>query len=105
MLIVGLVCSNLSGQVALAAETETTTPTIRLYMQKPNDWGTPAIHIWNKEAVIKGDDPVYIKGNWNTSKPQLFKDNSNGLYYVDVTLKSWDGFQLIDTKTGRVQNR
>ena len=100
MLIVGLVCSNLSGQVVLAAESETTTPTIRLYLQKPEDWTTPAIHVWNEEAVIKSDGTIFIE-SWNADKPKLYKDSSNGLYYVDVTLKSWYGFQFINAETGK----
>lgn len=95
ILIVGLICSGLAGNVAFAAETTDTIPTIRLYLQKPDDWGTPAIHMWNEDAVVEGDGMVFVK-SWNASKTKLCKDSSSGLYYVDVTLKSWYGFQIMD---------
>ena len=97
ILVVGLVCSGFSGKVAFAAETTDSIPTIRLYLQKPDDWGTPAIHIWNEDAVVEGDGTVFVK-SWNTSKAKLYKDASSGLYYVDITLKSWYGFQIMDAE-------
>lgn len=100
LLIIGMVCNTCSYHVVLAAETQEKVPTIRLYLQKPEGWTTPVIHMWNEDAIVKGDGEQFVPA-WNTSKTKLYKDASSGLYYVDVTLKGWHGFQMIDAESGK----
>lgn len=99
-LIVGMVCSGFSYHVVFAAETTENLPTIRLYLQKPEGWGTPAFHIWNEDAVVKGDGEVFVP-SWESEKTKMFKENSGELYYVDVKLKGWHGFQFIDAESDK----
>lgn len=99
LLIVGMTCSSFSCDAVFAAETKESIPTIRLYLEKPEGWTTPAFHVWNEDAVVNGDGEVFVQA-WDASETKLFKEASSGFYYVDVTLKGWHGFQFIDAESG-----
>lgn len=77
------------------------TPTVRLYLEKPDNWTTPVINMFDSSATVNNDG----QGNgtivqWgNQEKPKLALDSSNGLYYVDVQSSVWDGFQFVDAET------
>lgn len=94
-MMLGLVPSNFS-IVAKAAE----VPTLKLYLEKPSDWTTPVVNIWNTAATVEGNGTADIKG-WqnNRTQPKLYQDETLGLYYVEVTNPNWTGFQFVDAET------
>lgn len=76
------------------------TPTIRLYLEKPDDWTTPVINMFDSGATVNNNGA----GNativaWSQEKPKLALDSSSGLYYVDVQSTKWDGFQFVNAET------
>lgn len=105
-MIIGLAPANFT-LTANAAETTTTKSKIRIYFEKPDDWETPVINVWDTGATVEGgamtevfgwkDDalttdpsnPVYQK------KPALIEDSGN-FWYVDVTSDDWLGLQFVD---------
>ena len=92
-MILGLVPSNYS-IVAKAAE----APTLKLYVEKPSDWTTPVVHVWNNNAVIDGNGTATITA-WGQEKTKLYKDETSGLYFVNVTNPNWTGFQFVNAET------
>ena len=94
-MMIGLVPSDFS-IVAQAAE----VPTLKLYVEKPSDWTTPVVNIWNTAATVEGNGTADIKG-WrdNKTQPKLYQDETSGLYYVEVTNPDWSGFQFVDAET------
>ena len=75
-----------------------TSPTIRLYLDKPSTWSIPVIHVWDAGATVNNHDAgnATISQWGNQEKPMLALDNSTGLYYVDVQSSKWEGFQFVD---------
>ena len=75
-----------------------TSPTIRLYLDKPSTWSIPVIHVWDTGATVNNHDAgnATISQWGNQEKPMLALDNSTGLYYVDVQSSKWEGFQFVD---------
>lgn len=76
------------------------TPTIRLYLEKPDDWTTPVINMFDSGATVNNNGA----GNatiaaWSQEKPKLALDSNTGLYYVDVQSAKWDGFQFVNAET------
>lgn len=77
------------------------TPTIRLYLEKPDDWTTPVINMFDGSATVSnnGEGNGTISSWGNQEKPKLALDSTTGLYYVDVQSSVWDGFQFVNAET------
>ena len=75
-----------------------TSPTIRLYLDKPSTWNTPVFNIWPDGANVNnnGAGNATISQWGNQEKPKLAHEESSGLYYVDVQSSEWEGFQFVD---------
>lgn len=73
-------------------------PTIRLYLDKPNAWKTPVVHVWASGATVDnhGAGNATISQWGNQEKPKLAYEESSRLYYVDVQSSEWTGFQFVD---------
>lgn len=73
-------------------------PTIRLYFEKPDDWVTPVVHVWDSNATVtnNGAGNGTIAQWGNQEKPKMAKDDTTGYYYVDVQSSDWSGFQFVD---------
>ena len=74
-----------------------TSPTIRLYLDKPSTWNTPVVNVWAAGATVNNNGA----GNatitqWGQEKPKLAYEESSRLYYVDVQSSEWTGFQFVD---------
>lgn len=74
------------------------SPTIRLYLDKPSPWNTPVFNIWPDGANVNnnGAGNATISQWGNQEKPKLAREESSGLYYVDVQSSEWEGFQFVD---------
>ena len=74
------------------------SPTIRLYLDKPSTWNTPVVHVWDDKASVDNHEAgsATIKQWGGQVKPKLAREESSGLYYVDVQSSNWKGFQFVD---------
>lgn len=75
-----------------------TSPTIRLYLDKPSTWNTPVVNVWAAGATVNNHDAgnAAISQWGGQEKPKLAYDESSKLYYVDVQSSEWTGFQFVD---------
>lgn len=75
-----------------------TSPTIRLYLDKPSTWNTPVVNVWAAGAMVDNHDAgnAAISQWGDQEKPKLAYEESSGLYYVDVQSSEWTGFQFVD---------
>ncbi len=77
---------------------EAAAPTVKLFLEKPESWTTPVIHVWDEGAVITGGEQVEIPA-WGQEKTSLNMDEASGLYYAEVQSSNWTGFQFVDAET------
>ena len=75
-----------------------TSPTIRLYLDKPSTWNTPVVNVWAAGAMVDNHDAgnAAISQWGDQEKPKLAYEESSRLYYVDVQSSEWTGFQFVD---------
>ena len=75
-----------------------TSPTIRLYLDKPSTWNTPVVNVWAAGATVDNHDAgnAAISQWGDQEKPKLAYEESSRLYYVDVQSSEWTGFQFVD---------
>ena len=75
-----------------------TSPTIRLYLDKPSTWKTPVVNVWAAGATVDnhGAGNATISQWGDQEKPKLAYDEDSRLYYVDVQSSEWTGFQFVD---------
>ncbi|MCM1106104.1 MAG: alpha-amylase family glycosyl hydrolase [Blautia sp.] len=76
-----------------------TSVKVRLYLELPDDWTTPVIHVWDDDATIEnGSEGKASISQWgNQEKFKLKQDDTNtDLYWADVTSSNWKGFQFVD---------
>lgn len=97
LLVLAMVLGLAPADFSLVAKAAAKTVTI--FLEKPADWTTPVIHVWDENAVIKGGEPVMIT-TWKQEKTSLVEDKTNGLYSVEVQSSNWTGFQFVDAETG-----
>ena len=74
------------------------SPTIRLYLDKPSTWNTPVVNVWASGATVNNHDAgnATISQWGDQEKPKLAYEESTRLYYVDVQISEWTGFQFVD---------
>lgn len=114
-MIIGLAPADLT-LIANAAEETTVKQSIKLYFEKPGDWGTPALNpFWENLAGVtsKPASTAFDKADWvqithwtvSQTNPTLqvrpaFKQESGNLYYIDVNDGTWTGMQIVNSSTG-----
>lgn len=94
LLVLAMILGLAPADFSLVAEAA--APTVKIFFEKPEDWTTPVINVWDMSAVVEGGEEVAV---WNTTKPSLLQDEAAGLYYVSVQSSNWTGFQFVDAET------
>lgn len=95
LLVLAMVLGLAPADFSLVAEAA--APTVKIFFEKPEDWTTPVINVWDNSAVVEGGENVTV---WtNQEKPSLLEDETTGLYYVSVQSSNWTGFQFVDAET------
>lgn len=91
---------SIGGMATAYADGAGATPTIRLYLDKPNTWNTPVVNVWAPGATVDnhgaGNANISQWGDGGKEKPKLAYEDSTKLYYVDVQSSEWTGFQFVD---------
>lgn len=114
-MIIGLAPADLN-LIANAAEETTVKQSIRLYFEKPNDCGTPALNPWweNLAGVTSKPSNTAFEGDWveitgwTTEegstlqvRPAFKQDTENSnLWYIDVNDGDWTGLQIVNSADG-----
>lgn len=76
---------------------------VQIYFEKPSDWTTPVINIWDGSDCVTdnggaGDAPIAAWGN--QEKPKLGSSDSENIYTITLNGTTLAGFQLVDAETG-----
>ncbi len=73
-----------------------------IYFEKPEDWTTPVINLWDGDFVLDnhgaGDAPIAAWGNQD--KPKLADSDVENIYTITLSGTTMTGFQLVDADTG-----